>query len=253
MANELGINYPTGATLYVLLFDAVGRVYNGSTFETPASANWANYDLAMSEAATATGIYRATMPTVAAGVYSFVVRKQAGGSPAVADTTVGVGSIQWSGTAEIVYATTATVAMSSTQAAQVAAGSLAIRCYHTFSQSITSTSTAALNTATKLWLALKAAADDADSAAVVFLEATGGLTVLAGATYATIAHGTLVLSGSSGAWQITAGLDEAATSLLTAYAGHTLYAEIKALVGSSTVAVWDGVAEVSRGIVQAIV
>lgn len=100
MANELIFSYPTGATLYALLFDATGQVYNGSTFEAPASANWATYDIAMSEVATATGIYRASMPVVAAGAYGWVVRKQAGGSPAVSDVVVGAGSIRWTGTAE---------------------------------------------------------------------------------------------------------------------------------------------------------
>ncbi len=100
MANELVINYPTGATLYAMLFDATGQVWNGSTFAAPGSASWTDYDIAMTEAATATGIYRASMPAVAAGVYSFVVRKQAGASPAVGDITAGSGRIEWTGTAE---------------------------------------------------------------------------------------------------------------------------------------------------------
>jgi hypothetical protein len=101
MANELILNYTAGATLYALLFDATGQIYNGATFEAPGSANWTNYDIALSEAATATGIYRGSMPAVAAGAYSYVVRKQAGGTPAVSDVVVGVGSLQWSGTAEV--------------------------------------------------------------------------------------------------------------------------------------------------------
>jgi len=100
MANELVIHHPTGATLYALLFDATGQIYNGSTFGAPSSASWTDYGIAMSEAATATGIYRADMPAVAAGAYGWVVRKQAGGSPAVGDIAVGAGSIRWTGTAE---------------------------------------------------------------------------------------------------------------------------------------------------------
>jgi hypothetical protein len=100
MANELICVYPTGCTLYAHLFDATGQIWNGSSFEAPASGNWADYDIAMTEAATATQIYRATMPAASAGAYSFVVRKQAGGSPAVADIAVAVGQIQWNGTAE---------------------------------------------------------------------------------------------------------------------------------------------------------
>ena len=100
MANELLIHYPIGATLYALLFDATGNVWNGSSFVAPASASWTDYDIAMSEAATATGIYRASMPAAAAGSYGWVVRKQAGAGPAVTDIAVGSGEIRWTGTAE---------------------------------------------------------------------------------------------------------------------------------------------------------
>ncbi len=100
MANELVINYPTGATLYALLFDSIGQVWNGSAFAAPGSAAWTDYDIAMTEAATATGIYRASMPSAAAGVYGWAVYKQKGGSPAVTDgPPVGIGKIEWDGTA----------------------------------------------------------------------------------------------------------------------------------------------------------
>jgi hypothetical protein len=144
------------------------------------------------------------------------------------------------------------VAISTAAAVAVATGTLAIRTYHTFAQAITSTSTAALGSATKVWLAIKNSAADADSAAIVFVEATAGLTVLNGAAYATIAHGTLVVSGSSGAWVVTLGLDEAATALLAGLEGSKLVAEVKALVSGSTVPVWDGAAVVSAGIVRAV-
>ena len=101
MANELLIHYPTGVTLYALLHDATGQVWNGAAFAAPGSASWTDYDIAMAEVATATGLYRGTMPAAAAGVYTFVVRKQAGGSPAVTDIAVGSGRIEWSGTAEV--------------------------------------------------------------------------------------------------------------------------------------------------------
>lgn len=100
MANELVINHPTGSTLYALLFDGTGQIYNGATFGAPGSASWTDYDIAMTEAETATGIYRASMPAVAAGTYGWVVRKQAGASPAVADIAIGSGTIRWTGTAE---------------------------------------------------------------------------------------------------------------------------------------------------------
>lgn len=141
-----------------------------------------------------------------------------------------------------------TIAVSAAQAAAAASGTLAIRSYHTWSQAITSTSTAALDTATKLWLAVKSSPSDADTASIVFIEKTGGLTVLNGATYSTVANGTLAATGESGAWTITATMEEAATALLSeAY----LHAELKALVSGSTVNVWSGYCTISTGIVRA--
>lgn len=108
MANELIINYPSSSTLYALLFDSTGNAWNGSAFAAPGSANWLDYDIAMSEIA-GTGIYRASMPAAAAGSYGWVVRKQAGGSPAVSDIAVGSGEIEWDGTAEIMPASTTNI------------------------------------------------------------------------------------------------------------------------------------------------
>jgi hypothetical protein len=157
------------------------------------------------------------------------------------------------GTVTAVSGLTATTSISAAQAATVATGALALRTYHTFSQAITSTSTAALNTATKLWLAIKREHEDADSASIAFIEVAGGLTYLAGAAYATTTNGSLTVTGSSGAWVITAKLEEAATALLTAYIGESLVAECKALISGDTVSVWDGTAAISGGIVRAYV
>lgn len=97
MAGELQATYATGATLYAILRNTAGAVYNGSTFDaTPTAGEWANYDIAMAEDDT-TGLFRGTMPAVAAGAYSFEARLQAGGSPAETDRVVGQGRILWSG------------------------------------------------------------------------------------------------------------------------------------------------------------
>jgi hypothetical protein len=151
-----------------------------------------------------------------------------------------------------VGALTPAVAISSTTAAGVVSGILAIRTYHTLNQQISSTYAGDLSTATKLWLAIKVEQDDTDATAVAFVEVVDGLTVLAQVAYTTVAHGTLTLGGVAGAWTIDVGLDEVATGLLSAYAGQMLHAECKALVGGSTVAVWDGVCDVSHGIVHAV-
>jgi hypothetical protein len=96
MANELTYHSAanTGDTLYAHVENMVGQLWNGAAFEDPVSANWADYDIAMAEQATSTGIFRATLPAgAAAEAYSFVVRKQAGGSPAVADIVLGSGRL----------------------------------------------------------------------------------------------------------------------------------------------------------------
>jgi len=149
-------------------------------------------------------------------------------------------------------ALTPAVAISATTAASVSTGALAVRTHHSLSQAISSTYAGNLSAATKLWLAVKAEKDDTDAQAVIFIEKTAGLTVLAGAAYTTVAHGSLTVGGLAGAWTVTVALDEVATGLLTAYADGMLWAECKALVGGSTVAVWDGVCDVSHGIVHAV-
>jgi hypothetical protein len=104
MGNEIVMCYPTGNTLYIHLFNSIGQIYDtvSTAFDLPISADWADYDISMTERTTATQIYRGDMPVVAAGVYSFTIRKQAGGSPAVSDIAVGAGRIDWNGTAESV-------------------------------------------------------------------------------------------------------------------------------------------------------
>jgi O-acetyl-ADP-ribose deacetylase (regulator of RNase III) len=55
----------------------------------------------MAEQGTASGFYTGTFPAVAAGVYAVSVKRQAGGSPAETDATVGFGPVEWSGTAVV--------------------------------------------------------------------------------------------------------------------------------------------------------
>jgi hypothetical protein len=99
MSNELHAETTTGLTLYAVLLNSTGQVWNGATWEAIAGANWTTYDLAMTEAAA--GIYLANMPAVALGAYSYVVYAQAGVNPATTDAIRGVGYIQWDGSAEL--------------------------------------------------------------------------------------------------------------------------------------------------------
>ena len=99
MANELQLDYGiTGKTLYALILNAGGQIYNGSTFETPLAAHWSTYAVTMTEQST-TGMYEATFPALAAGTYGISVRLQAGASPATTDLVVGVGTMYWNGVA----------------------------------------------------------------------------------------------------------------------------------------------------------
>lgn len=108
MANELQAYSTTGLTLYAVLLNATGQAWNGSAFEAVQAANWATYDIALTEAAG--GIYLANMPAVAAGAYSYAVYEQAGASPAITDMLRGTGSLEWDGSAVLPLSTLATPA-----------------------------------------------------------------------------------------------------------------------------------------------
>lgn len=101
MAAELQIDaqQATGGTVYFLLRNTTGSIWNGSSFVTYVDADIANYDIAATEQGTASGYFVGTMPGVAAGVYNVVAKQRAGGSPAVTDFSIGWGAIQWTGSA----------------------------------------------------------------------------------------------------------------------------------------------------------
>ncbi len=144
----------------------------------------------------------------------------------------------------------ASVAISATQAEQVADGELAIATHSDFSQSITSDLAADLSTA-EVWLAVKHRDSDDDTEALVMLTAADGLTVLAGSAYATGTDGALTVTGSTGDWTVTAELEAVATALLTSYAGRHLVAEVKyRLTGGQVRVLWSGTAAISRGVIH---
>lgn len=101
MAAELQVDYLTGKTVYFLLRNSVGQVWNGSAFEAYQTANLGNYDIAAAEQGTASGFYVGDMPSVAAGTYGVVAKERAGGSPAEVDVSVGHGTLEWGGSAVI--------------------------------------------------------------------------------------------------------------------------------------------------------
>lgn len=97
MANELQASVgQTGLTVYFLVFNATGQVYNGSSYVSYVAANYTTYAVS-SSALGSSGIYAGNMPTSSAGVYSLIARKQSGGSPAESDTDVAEGTLFWDG------------------------------------------------------------------------------------------------------------------------------------------------------------
>lgn len=99
MANEIQAQAATGKTLYAVVINSVGQIWNGSAFATIAGASWASYDIALTEAAA--GIYLGNMPAVAAGLYTIVVYERAGGAPATTDSQVDSGTLDWNGSAVV--------------------------------------------------------------------------------------------------------------------------------------------------------
>ncbi len=155
------------------------------------------------------------------------------------------------GTRELTSGMVASLAVSSTEAASVATGFLDISVYYTFIQTITSTYAGDLSSATKIWFAVKDI-DDTDANSLVLAEKTDGLTVVNKSAYATASHGSIVVSGESGAWDVALEIDEAATSLLVGYENDYYHASVKALIGGDAVHIWDGSCRITKGVIRTI-
>ena len=278
MANELVIHYPPGSTLYAQRFDATGNIWNGSAHVEPNSANWLDYDIAMSEVATATGIYRASMPAAAAGVYGWVVRKQAGGTPAVGDIVVGTGRIEWSGTAEVALTSRATQASVDIVNANVDAIKLVTDAIDTSAVTVTASNDAGVLTLiqavtfnatvsgltisatwAKLYFTLKYSEYDDDPDAIVQIVETNpaaaltdGLLYIDGAAIVapiTIADGTLTVSQAAGT--VVIAITDNATALLAKASDLVWDIKTKDAAGN-TVQNTTGTASILRAVTQTI-
>jgi len=101
MADEIDIHSPTGANIYALIYRiSDGKVADvtNSTFDTYAVADLGDYDLALTEASTASGYYAADFPTwISAGDYRVVYKLRAGASPAASDVTLSQEQFYWNG------------------------------------------------------------------------------------------------------------------------------------------------------------
>lgn len=107
MASEIGYQHVrTGATLYAIILDLLGRAWNGAAFEVRAVANWGNYDIALTESEAGSYWYTGAFPAaIADGTYTVMVFARAGAAPAATDELLGTGRIQWKDAAEVAPAT----------------------------------------------------------------------------------------------------------------------------------------------------
>lgn len=102
MPEKIQVQYSTSAvTLYAVIRDSAGLVWNGSAFGTYATASLSTYAVLLAEQGTASRYYTATVPAgiTTAGRYAFVIFQKLGGSYAETDTVVSGGAIDWDGIA----------------------------------------------------------------------------------------------------------------------------------------------------------
>lgn len=104
MAGEIQAAFSiAGATLYAQVRNSVGQIWNtaSAAFQAYATANIADYDIALAQQGTASHYYAGDIPAIIAGTYQVVVLLRAGASPAESDRFVGAGTYEWDGSAVI--------------------------------------------------------------------------------------------------------------------------------------------------------
>jgi hypothetical protein len=104
MPGEIGTVTADGLSLYATIQALNKNNFwtTGDTFEAFNAAHWANYStLGLTELTGSNGTYVANFPTgiTTADEYTVVVRQKVGGSNAVTDPVVAIGTVTWSGTA----------------------------------------------------------------------------------------------------------------------------------------------------------
>ncbi len=103
MAGEIQASFRTGNTVFSLIRNRVGQVWNTSggtgAFETYTTAVFTSYAISLTEQGSASAYYVGTFPSaIIPGVYSLTAKQQLGGSAAETDPTIAVGDFQWNGT-----------------------------------------------------------------------------------------------------------------------------------------------------------
>jgi hypothetical protein len=106
VAGEIQVNYQAGQTLGFVVRNQSAQVWSASGgtggFESYQTANYSDYFISMTEQGTASQYYAGTFPAaIGPGVYNVTSKRQAGGSPLETDPTIGVGEINWDGSAVI--------------------------------------------------------------------------------------------------------------------------------------------------------
>jgi hypothetical protein len=108
MSNEIQYAYPRGKTLYAVVLNASGQIWNTTTsaFESPTNTDWTKYANSVTEIVASTGFYTGNFPTAitAAGTYPVTLYVRVSGTAASTDTPIATGAIDWSGTFEMTLA-----------------------------------------------------------------------------------------------------------------------------------------------------
>lgn len=104
MSHEIYWVYTGSSTLYAQVRQGkqANQIWNTSgtpAFETYATANIADYDIALTEQGTGSNFYSGNFPTgiTTPGLYLITIHEQAGGGPAESDTILSLGELHWNG------------------------------------------------------------------------------------------------------------------------------------------------------------
>jgi hypothetical protein len=98
MADEIQVAHVPGVTVYALVREDDGSVWNGSAFVVYDSSDLSTYAIALTEQGPGSGYYTANFPASAApGSYNTAAFEQAGGAPAEGDLLAATGNVNWQG------------------------------------------------------------------------------------------------------------------------------------------------------------
>lgn len=105
MSSEIQVNYQTGRTVYTLIRDRTGQIWNvlSGAFQAYNSVLYPGFPLSLTEQGTSGGgFYAGNFPSaITAGVYGVTGKVQGGASPIDGDATIGVENYQWNGVATL--------------------------------------------------------------------------------------------------------------------------------------------------------